>query len=49
MNSKKIRQTLRARGFKGSSSLFTYETYGNLFGHIFVKSIKKSKCNARLF
>lgn len=39
---KKIRQTLRARGFKGSSSLFTYETYGNLFGHIFVKSIKKA-------
>ncbi len=39
---KKIRQTLSARGFHGKSSLFTYETYGNLFGHIFVKSIKKA-------
>ncbi|WP_072682117.1 energy-coupling factor transporter transmembrane component T [Arcobacter sp. LA11] len=39
---KKIRQTLQARGFKSSTSLFTYETYGNLFGHIFVKSIKKA-------
>lgn len=40
---KKIRQTLSARGFHGNSSLFTYETYGNLFGHIFVKSIRKAK------
>lgn len=40
---KKIKQTLRARGFKASSSIFTYETYGNLFGHIFVKSIKKAE------
>jgi len=39
---KKIKQTLRARGFKSTSSMFTYETYGNLFGHIFVKSIKKA-------
>lgn len=39
---KKIRQTLSARGFHGRSSLFTYETYGNLFGHIFVKSIRKA-------
>lgn len=39
---KKIRQTLSARGFHGKSSLFTYETYGNLFGHIFVKSIRKA-------
>lgn len=39
---KKIRQTLKLRGFKSSTSLFTYETYGNLFGHIFVKSIKKA-------
>ncbi len=40
---KKIKQTLRARGFKASSSMFAYETYGNLFGHIFVKSIKKAE------
>jgi len=39
---KKIKTTLKARGFNASSSMFTYETYGNLFGHIFVKSIKKA-------
>jgi cobalt/nickel transport system permease protein len=39
---KKIKQTLRARGFHARSSLFTYETYGNVFGHIFVKSIRKA-------
>ena len=40
---KKIKQTLRARGFRANSSIFAYETYGNLFGHIFVKSIKKAE------
>lgn len=39
---KKIKTTLRARGFRATSSMFAYETYGNLFGHIFVKSIKKA-------
>ena len=39
---KRVKETLRARGFRATSSLFTYETYGNLFGHIFVKSIKKA-------
>lgn len=39
---KKIKQTLKSRGFKANSSIFAYETYGNLFGHIFVKSIKKA-------
>jgi len=39
---KKIKMTLRARGFRANSSMFTYETYGNLFGHIFVKSIIKA-------
>lgn len=39
---KKIKMTLKSRGFKANTSLFTYETYGNLFGHIFVKSIIKS-------
>ncbi|QKF82957.1 energy-coupling factor transporter transmembrane component T family protein [Halarcobacter ebronensis] len=39
---KKMKQTLKSRGFRANSSLFTYETYGNLFGHIFVKSIKKA-------
>jgi len=40
---KKIKQTLKVRGFRANSSLFAYETYGNLFGHIFVKSIKKAQ------
>lgn len=39
---KKVKQTLRSRGFHARSSLFSYETYGNVFGHIFVKSIRKS-------
>lgn len=38
----KIKQTLKARGFQASTTIFAYETYGNLFGHIFVKSIKKA-------
>jgi len=46
---KKIKQTLKSRGFKPSSSLFTYETYGNLFGHIFVKSIKKASAMEESF
>jgi len=40
---KTIRTTLKSRGFKANSSFFTYETYGNLFGHIIVKSIKKAQ------
>lgn len=39
---KSIKQTLRSRGFKSRTSLFTYEVYGNVFGHIFVKSIRKA-------
>ncbi len=39
---KGVKQTLRARGFHARSSMFSYETYGNVFGHIFVKSIRKS-------
>jgi cobalt/nickel transport system permease protein len=39
---KKIKLTLKSRGFRTNTSMFTYETYGNLFGHIFVKSIIKS-------
>lgn len=40
---KRIRQTLKSRGFKASSNLFSYETFGNIFGHIFIISIKKAK------
>ncbi len=39
---KGVKQTLRARGFHARSTMFCYETYGNVFGHIFVKSIRKS-------
>jgi len=39
---KRIKYTLKARGFCAGTSMFAYETYGNLFGHIFVKSIRKS-------
>ena len=39
---KRIKDTLKARGFQAGTSMFSYETYGNLFGHIFVKSIRKS-------
>ena len=39
----KMRSTLKARGFHASTSFFTYETYGNLFGHIFIKSIRKAQ------
>lgn len=39
---KNIKVTLRVRGFHANTSIFAYETYGNLFGHMFVKSIKKA-------
>lgn len=39
---KRVKDTLKARGFCAGTSLFDYETYGNLFGHIFVESIRKS-------
>jgi len=38
----RIKYTLKARGFHSHTSLFVYETYGNLFGHIFVVAIRKS-------
>lgn len=44
-----IKQTLKLRGFKASTSVFAYETYGNLFGHIFVKSIKKAQALEQTF
>ncbi|RXK11834.1 cobalt ABC transporter permease [Halarcobacter mediterraneus] len=40
---KNIKMMLKARGFKANTSFFTYETYGNLFGHIFVKAIRKAQ------
>jgi len=39
---KNIKTTLKARGFKANSSMFTYYTFGNVLGMLFVKSIRKS-------
>lgn len=40
---KRIRETLKLRGFKARTNLFSYETFGNIFGHILIVSIKKAK------
>ena len=40
---KETKNTLKARGFKSKGSLFTYQTYGNIFGMIFIKALKKSE------
>ena len=37
-----IKNSLKARGFKANTSLFTYETFGNVLGLLFVKAIRKS-------
>lgn len=39
---KNIKVTLKARGFKANSSIFTYYTFGNVLGMLFVKSIRKA-------
>lgn len=54
MDFKKTKDSLKARGFVANTSMFTYQTYGNIFAMIFIKAIKKSedmKCsmNARGF
>lgn len=36
------KNTLKSRGFKSSTSMFTYQTYGNIFAMIFIKALKKS-------
>jgi cobalt/nickel transport system permease protein len=40
---KEIKNSLKSRGFRSSTSLFTYQTYGNIFALIFIKAIKKSE------
>lgn len=40
---KKTKNSLKARGFKSNTSMFTYQTYGNIFAMIFIKAIKKSE------
>ncbi len=39
---KETQKSLKARGFRANTSLFTYQTYGNIFGMIVIKAIKKS-------
>jgi len=39
---KALRSTLKARGFRARSNLFTYETFGNIVGLLLVKSIRKA-------
>ncbi len=38
-----IKKTLTSRGFKAKTNLFTYYTFGNILGMLFVKSIRKSQ------
>ncbi|MGB5918205.1 energy-coupling factor transporter transmembrane component T family protein [Arcobacter sp.] len=40
---KTIKATLRLRGFHARSNLFSYQTYGNVFAMMFIKSIRKSE------
>ena len=40
---KKTKDSLKARGFVSNTSMFTYQTYGNIFAMIFIKAIKKSE------
>lgn len=40
---KETKNTLKSRGFKRDTSFFTYQTYGNIFGMIFIKALKKSE------
>lgn len=40
---KNIKATLKARNFKANSSLFTYQTFGNILAKLFINSIRKSE------
>lgn len=40
---KNIKNTLKSRGFEAKTNMFTYNTFGNILGMLFVKSIKKSQ------
>lgn len=39
---KNIKLSLKARNFKPKTDIFTYKTYGNIFGILFLKMILKS-------
>jgi cobalt/nickel transport system permease protein len=40
---KNIKATLKLRGFKAQTSMFVYQTFGNIFAMMFIKAIKKSE------
>lgn len=40
---KKTKDSLNARGFNGTISIFSYQIYGNIFAMIFIKALKKSE------
>lgn len=46
---KQLKMTLKARGFKAQSSLFAYETFGNMLGLLFVKSLRKANALQNTF
>lgn len=43
MEFKNIKESLKARNFKAKTDIFTYKTYGNIFGILFLKTIKNSE------
>jgi cobalt/nickel transport system permease protein len=43
MDFKKTKDSLKARGFNGNISIFSYQIYGNIFAMIFIKALKKSE------
>ena len=43
MDFKKTRDSLKSRGFVANTSIFTYQTYGNIIAMIFIKALKKSE------
>lgn len=40
---KNIKTSLKSRGFKAQTSMFVYQTFGNIFAMMFIKAIKKSE------
>lgn len=43
MDFKKTKDSLKSRGFVANTSIFTYQTYGNIIAMIFIKALKKSE------
>lgn len=40
---KKIRETLKIRSFTANTSMFAYQTFGNILGMLFVRSLKRAE------